>query len=173
MRSIKGTKPSPALLVAVVALVAALAGTAIGGVAVTSLNKKDKKQVTRIAKKQAKKLDGKIELTPGPPGEKGDQGDPGVKGDQGDPGVKGDQGDPGVNGATNVTARTVTCNGADQCLSNCQAGERATGGGYAGVGGREVTIASPDPALGTATRYFVLLDAADAAWQVTVICASP
>ncbi len=173
MRRIKGAKPSPALLVAVVALVAALAGTAIGGVAVTSLNKKDKKQVTRIAKKQAKKLDGKIELTPGPPGEKGDQGDPGVKGDQGDPGVKGDQGDPGVNGATNVTARTVTCNGADQCLSNCQAGERATGGGYAGVGGREVTIASPDPALGTATRYFVLLDAADAAWQVTVICASP
>ncbi|MGB6424115.1 MAG: hypothetical protein WBF18_02440 [Solirubrobacterales bacterium] len=164
MRRIKGAKPSPALLVAVVALVAALAGTAIGGVAVTSLNKKDKKQVTRIAKKQAKKLDGKIELTPGPPGEKGDQGDPGVKGDQGD---------PGVNGATNVTARTVTCNGADQCLSNCQAGERATGGGYAGVGGREVTIASPDPALGTATRYFVLLDAADAAWQVTVICASP
>ncbi len=164
MRRIKGAKPSPALLVAVVALVAALAGTAIGGVAVTSLNKKDKKQVTRIAKKQAKKLDGKIELTPGPPGEKGDQGDPGVKGDQGD---------PGVNGATNVTARTVTCNGADQCLSNCQAGERATGGGYLGVGGREVTIASPDPALGTATRYFVLLDAADAAWQVTVICASP
>ena len=55
MRKIKRTKPSPALLVAVVALVAALAGTAIGGVAVTSLSKKDKKQVTKIAKKQGKK----------------------------------------------------------------------------------------------------------------------
>ena len=55
MRRIKRAKPSPALLVAVVALVAALAGTAIGGVAVTSLSKKDKKQVTKIAKKQGKK----------------------------------------------------------------------------------------------------------------------
>jgi hypothetical protein len=55
MGKLKGRKPSPALLVAVVALVAALAGTAIGGVAVTSLSKKDKKQVTKIAKKQGKK----------------------------------------------------------------------------------------------------------------------
>ena len=53
MRRIKGAQASPALLVAVVALVAALAGTALAGVAVTSLSKKDKKQVTKIAKKQA------------------------------------------------------------------------------------------------------------------------
>jgi hypothetical protein len=48
-------KPSAALIVAVVALVAALGGGAVAGVAVTSLNKKDKKQVTKIAEKQAKK----------------------------------------------------------------------------------------------------------------------
>jgi hypothetical protein len=77
MRRIKGAKPSPALLVAVVALVAALAGTAIGGVAVTSLSKKDKKQVKKISKKQAKKLDKKIESTPGPKGDQGPKGDPG------------------------------------------------------------------------------------------------
>ena len=54
-------KPSPALLVAIVALVAALAGTAVGGVAVTSLNSKDKKQVKKISKQQAKKLDKKLD----------------------------------------------------------------------------------------------------------------
>lgn len=55
MPRIKRAKPSPALLVAVVALVAALAGTAVGGVAVTSLNKGEKKAVKRIATKQGKK----------------------------------------------------------------------------------------------------------------------
>lgn len=55
MRKLKGRRPSPALLVAVVALVAALAGTAVGGVAVTSLSKGDKKRVKTIAAKQAKK----------------------------------------------------------------------------------------------------------------------
>ena len=51
---IKRGKPSPAMLVAIVALVAALAGTAIGGVAITALNKQEKRQVKRIAKKEAK-----------------------------------------------------------------------------------------------------------------------
>ena len=55
MRRIKQAKPSAALFVAVIALVAALGGGAVAGVAVTSLNKKDKKQVTKIAKKQGKK----------------------------------------------------------------------------------------------------------------------
>jgi hypothetical protein len=54
MRRIKQAKPSAALVVAVVALVVALGGGAVAGVAVTSLNKKDKKQVTKIAKKEAK-----------------------------------------------------------------------------------------------------------------------
>lgn len=55
MRKMKGRRPSPALLVAVVALIAALAGTAVGGVAVTSLNRSERKQVKKIAKKQGKK----------------------------------------------------------------------------------------------------------------------
>lgn len=49
------SKPSPALVVAVVALVAALAGTAVGGVAVSSLGKEETKKVRKIARKQAKK----------------------------------------------------------------------------------------------------------------------
>jgi hypothetical protein len=55
MGRLKGRRPSSALLVAVVALVAALGGGAVAGVAVTSLNKKEKKQVKTIAKKQGKK----------------------------------------------------------------------------------------------------------------------
>ncbi|MGI9557902.1 MAG: hypothetical protein ACR2N5_08170 [Solirubrobacterales bacterium] len=42
-------------MIAVVALVAALGGSAVAEVASTSLSKKDKKQVTKIAKKQGKK----------------------------------------------------------------------------------------------------------------------
>jgi hypothetical protein len=55
MSRIKQAKPSPALIVAVVALVAALAGTAVGGVAVTSLKPVDKKIVKRVAKQQGKR----------------------------------------------------------------------------------------------------------------------
>ena len=62
----KRAQPSPALVVAVVALVAGLAGTAVGGVAVKALNKKEKQQVKKISKKQARKLNRKIVLTPGP-----------------------------------------------------------------------------------------------------------
>lgn len=56
MKRIKNLlRPSPAMLVAIVALVAALGGGAVAGVAVTALNKKEKKQVTKIAKQQGKK----------------------------------------------------------------------------------------------------------------------
>jgi hypothetical protein len=67
-------KVSPALLVALVALVA-LGGTAVGGAAVNALTKQEKKQVKRISKKQARKqarkLDKRIELLPGPKGDPG------------------------------------------------------------------------------------------------------
>lgn len=58
MKRIKGSRPSPALVVAGAALVIALAGTAVADpLAVTSvLNKKEKKQVKKIANGQIKKL---------------------------------------------------------------------------------------------------------------------
>lgn len=55
MSRIKQARPSPAILIAVVALVAALGGSAVAEVASTSLSNKDKKQVKKIAKKQGKK----------------------------------------------------------------------------------------------------------------------
>src|SRR5215211_2319231 len=57
MRSMTRARPSPALLVAVAALIAALAGTAVAEVATTArLDKKEKKQVRKIARKQINKL---------------------------------------------------------------------------------------------------------------------
>jgi hypothetical protein len=84
MRRIKRAKPSPALLVAVVALVAALGGGAVAGVAVTSLNKKEKNQVKKIARKQAKKQVKKI-----PAGAAGPAGAVGPAGPKGGAGPKG------------------------------------------------------------------------------------
>ncbi len=55
MSRIKGKRPSAALVVAIVALVAALGGGAVAGVTISKLNKKEKKQVTKIAKKEGKK----------------------------------------------------------------------------------------------------------------------
>ena len=57
MSRIKHRRPSPAILVAVIALVAALGGSAVAEVATTSkLDKKEKKQTKKIAKKQANKV---------------------------------------------------------------------------------------------------------------------
>jgi hypothetical protein len=54
MDRLSQVRPSPALLVAIVALVAALVGTAVAGVATTSrLDRKEKQQVRKIARKLA------------------------------------------------------------------------------------------------------------------------
>jgi uncharacterized cupredoxin-like copper-binding protein len=58
MGMIRGTRPSPAILIAILALVAALAGTAVAGpTATTSVSKK---KVKKIAKKQAIKQINKL-----------------------------------------------------------------------------------------------------------------
>ena len=56
MRRPRGKKPSPAMIVAMVALVFAVVGTSVAGVATISvLNKKEKKQTRNIAKDEIKK----------------------------------------------------------------------------------------------------------------------
>jgi hypothetical protein len=144
MRRIKAAKPSPALLVAVVALVAALAGTAIGGVAVTSLSKKDKKQVTKIAKKQAKKLDRKIELLPGPPGK---------------------------NAAENVVVRESAVSSGLRTVS-CMDGERVVGGGAATSPPAALSINGPIETSGTPSGWTAQADD-NAPTNAFVLCASP
>jgi hypothetical protein len=84
---------SAGLIVAVIALVAALAGTAI---AAAKLNGTQKKETEKIAKKWAKKI-------PGPAGPAGPKGDAGPAGAKGDSGSKGDSGAPGSKGDSVVT----------------------------------------------------------------------
>ncbi len=56
MERLKGSKPSPAMVVSIIALVFALAGSAAAGVATISvLNKKEKKQTRNIAKDEINK----------------------------------------------------------------------------------------------------------------------
>jgi hypothetical protein len=56
MERTRGRKPSPALVVSIIALVFALAGTSIAGVATISvLSKKEKKQTRKIAKDEINK----------------------------------------------------------------------------------------------------------------------
>ena len=56
MGRVRGKKPSPAMVTSIVALVFAVAGTSVAAVATVSvLNKKEKKQTSKIAKKEIKK----------------------------------------------------------------------------------------------------------------------
>jgi len=83
------------LTVAVIALVFAMLG---GAYAAGTLTSKQKKEVTKIAKKYA-----------GRPGEAGPKGDPGAKGDPGTKGDTGPQGVPGTNGTNGTDGEDGFC----------------------------------------------------------------
>ncbi len=158
MRHILRFRPSPAMVVAALALTIALGGTATAaGILITgkqvkdgSLTGRDVKNSTvfgrDIANRSLTGLDVKDQsLTPadfsgsvqgpaGPPGPQGPQGLQGLQGGQGVPGVPGPKGDPGAPGATNVVVRTASAgtvpSGIHASLpAMCDAGERAVGGG--------------------------------------------
>lgn len=102
------------VVIAVIALVAALGGTAI---AAGGLTKAQEKQVTKIAKKYAGKNGAPGAAGPqGPAGSGGAKGDPGPKGDQGTPGtqgIQGIQGNPGTPGTAGTNGKTVLSGAAD------------------------------------------------------------
>ncbi len=57
MERLRGRKPSPAMVVSIIALVFALAGSAAAGVAtISALSKKEKKQTRKIADSEVNKL---------------------------------------------------------------------------------------------------------------------
>jgi hypothetical protein len=100
IRSIREPFGKAGLTVAILALVFAMVG---GAWAAVGLNAKQKKEVTKIAKKYAGK--------PGAAGATGPAGLSGAKGDTGAKGAKGDKGDPGssVTG-TLIPTSSATCN---------------------------------------------------------------
>jgi collagen triple helix repeat protein len=91
---------SAGLVVAVLALVVALGGSAY---AAAKLSSSQKKEVVKIAKRYAGK-DGKNGAAgaPGPVGAQGPKGDTGSKGETGAPGKEGAPGPPGVDGEDGV-----------------------------------------------------------------------
>lgn len=100
VRAIREPFGTAGLVVAVIALVLALTGAAFAAV---GLNGKQKKEVTKIAKKYA----GQRGAT-GPQGAAGAQGNPGQKGATGLQGAPGNRGATGATGATGQTGFTET-----------------------------------------------------------------
>jgi len=107
IRAIREPFGTAGLIVACVALIAALGGTALA--AKGALTGKQKKEVTNIAKKFAGKPGAAGAAGPaGPQGPAGAAGKDGAKGDKGDPGSPGAPGSPGTPGATGKSVESVT-----------------------------------------------------------------
>ncbi len=110
IRAIREPFGTAGLIIACVALVAALGGTAL---AAAKLNGTQKKEIEKIAKKFA-----------GTPGATGPQGPAGATGAKGDAGANGDAGAPGSNG-TNGTSGT---NGESVTIASASNAECPSGG---------------------------------------------
>jgi len=184
-------RPSPALVIACLALGVALGGTSYATVLNVPRNSVGTPQLQRNAVKAAKiapnavrtghVLDGSL-LTAD---FKAGQIPQGPKGD------KGDKGDAGAPGATNVRVRTATgsvaANSTNGAVASCQAGERAMGGGIvlATIRNQDAVLRSY-PTLGSTTAatagqvptaWFARVFNSDAAAAhdatTYVVCASP
>jgi hypothetical protein len=106
VRTIREPFGTAGLIVAILALVLATTGAAFAAGALTG---KQKKEVTKIAKKYAGKPGAPGATGPaGPAGPKGDTGAKGDKGDKGEPGDKGEKGAKGDKGEPGETGFTAT-----------------------------------------------------------------
>jgi hypothetical protein len=153
-RRVLARRPSPAMVVAVVALVSSLTGGAVAATLITggdikngSITKKDLHKNSVNTKKVKNETLKAVDFAPGQLAQ-GVQGIQGLKGDKGEPGQDGQD---GTNGATSVTTRVVTATqpvGGSTLTSPCNAGEKAVGGGWAitNPDDPEITIHESHPA---------------------------
>jgi hypothetical protein len=134
-------RPSPALVVASLALLVALAGTGYAAV-VLPRNSVGPMQLRNGAVSSLKVKDGSLALIDfaapqranlkGDPGVAGPKGDTGAKGDKGDKGDKGSKGDPGLSGYVIVQKGSALTTASSTAVQvDCPAGQRALGGGGA------------------------------------------
>lgn len=133
--------PSPALIVACIALVVALGGVsyAAGVLPANSVGAKQIKKravglqkISAAARTALKGQKGeKGDPGPaGPTGAQGEKGDPGPVGEKGDPGPEGEKGDPGLTNLHVVSVKdTLAVDQTKFLKADCPPGERATGGG--------------------------------------------
>src|SRR5215471_16111352 len=115
--------PSPAMLVACLALVVALGGTSYAALVTVPVNSVGTQQLKANAVVSSKVKDGSLlatdfkagQLPAGPQGPKGDTGDPGP---------------PGLGGYQIVTGRSIQTNSLYNSVSmSCPSGKKAIGGG--------------------------------------------
>ena len=179
MQRVLKNRPSPAIVISLIALFVALGGTSY---AAFSLPKGSvgSAQLKRRAVTPTKVAPATVRLF------KGQQGARGLQGPQGPTGAAGTNGTNGTNGATNVVIRhtdtaTPTANQTTG-IARCNAGEQATGGGAlisGGVGGASQWMqpGSPVPSSGSLppgwfASYYNSSGFSDTL-SVYVICASP
>lgn len=174
-------RPSPALVVACIALLIALGGTSYATILNVPRNSVGTPELKRNAVKPAKiapnavrtghVLNGSLlaedfrsgQLPTGPKGDKGNKGD------------KGDKGDPGLSGYVVVQGPASSTTNAFQGISvACPAGTRPLGGGgFTQTPGAGVTVRNSFP---TTTGWLVVVDAKtpSPAWNYLphVVCAA-
>ena len=175
-------RPSAGLVVAIIALIVAMSGSAVAASLITSAQIKDGTIKLRdISTKARNALKGQT----GPVGVRGVTGLQGAPGANGATGLQGAPGANGANGATNVVVRQGTVssvlNGASGIVTaQCNAGERATGGGnsVSGLGGWQVIESFPTPGTAGSTPTGWRVDATNNTGSpnnlvAIVVCASP
>ena len=144
MRNPKFHRPSPALVVSVIALSVALGGTSYAAI-VLPANSVGTRQIKKNAVTGAKVKNGSLrkadfgagQLPAGATGATGAAGANGATGATGPKGAKGDKGDAGTDGTgiANIVVResastAVAASAIVSVTASCLTGERATGGGW-------------------------------------------
>jgi hypothetical protein len=163
-------RPSPALVVACLALLVSLSGTGIAAVNALPRGSVGPAQLQTGAVSSIKVKDGALKLVDfaaaqrallkgdvgpaGPQGPKGDKGDRGSKGDTGAPGAPGA---PGLSGYTVVEKLQSTTASSMGILVNCPSGKRPLGGGgLTPTPGAGVTVRNSFP---SGSGWLVVVDA--------------
>jgi len=201
MRRLRLHRPSPALVVACIALLVALSGTSYAAIvlprgsvgtiqlkngAVTSMKVKDGTMtLVDVAPAERAKLKGDA----GAPGLKGDKGEQGAKGDKGeqgakgdkgatgDKGAKGDKGEPGISKYTLVEKKGSTTAKFLAIQVNCPSGTRPLGGGGGTpTPGAGVSMRNSFPVGGTQPGWLVVAEAKTPgngwSYEVDAVCAA-
>jgi hypothetical protein len=192
MRPFRLHRPSPALVVACIALIVALSGTGYAAVvlprgsvgtvqlkngAVNSSKVKDSSlTLLDVAPAERAKLKGDA----GAAGAKGDTGAKGDKGDKGDKGATGDKGAPGapgVSGYVLVEKKASTTNKFLAVQVNCPSGTKPLGGGGGTpTPGAGVSVRNSFPVGGTQPGWLVVAEAKTPgtgwSYEVDAVCAA-
>src|SRR5215211_487059 len=174
MRHITSLRPSPAMVVAFIALMLALAGGAYAQLRIPR-NSVGTKQLRANSVTSPKVKAGSLHLSDFRAGQlpQGPAGPAGPAGAQGPAGPTGATGERGPAGATNLTVRTFNGNG--QSEATCLPGERATGGGGTITGNGTGALVNSEPIeIDGRVRSWLVNSSVDTdpitAW---VVCAAP